>query len=303
MKYQKQALFIYDEQSIDFIATLKNNDFGTEIIAVEKAHFLSEPLEYIAITSHLILAGDIQLIDELVQYAYSHSANGQHCTLGFLPLESQKILRNAYQLSKHLEDNIEVALRDETQAINLLTCNDQLVQFKVVVGQIPLLEAWHSDLSPGALIKNVILGIKQFFQLSLEKVSIETQRGRQIKTLASALFVVNQNQSSRLTRVLLQKSSMRSEQLSLMIISPYSAVEYFLFLFSLIFHFNKETVLPHAVSNIKSEEITIDMDSASKEMFKVKLDENKTTMFPLHFRVIKKALKINAPEAFWQLNP
>ncbi|MCU7801536.1 MAG: TIGR00341 family protein, partial [gamma proteobacterium symbiont of Lucinoma myriamae] len=182
-------------------------------------------------------------------------------------------------------------------------CNDQLVQFKVVIGKIPLLEAWHSDTSPGAFLKNIILGIKLFFQLSLEKTSIETQRGRQIKTLASALFIVNQNQASRLTRVLLQKSSMRSERLSLMIISPYSAVEYFLFLFSLIFHFNKETVLPHAVSNIKSEEITIDMDSTSRETFSVKLDENKSTTFPLHFRVIKKALKINAPEAFWELNP
>jgi len=88
-----------------------------------------------------------------------------------------------------------------------------------------------------------------------------------------------------------------------MIISPYSAVEYFLFLFSLIFHFNKETVLPHAVSNIKSEEITLDMDSTSREKFSVKLDENKSTTFPLHFRVIKKALKINAPEEFWELNP
>jgi len=178
MKYQEQALFIYDEQSIDFIDTLKNNDFGTEIIAVEKAIFLSDPLEYFSVTSHLILAGDMQLVDQLVEYAYFHSANGQHCTLGFLPLESQKTLRNTYQLSKHLEDNIEVALRDEAQAVNLLECNEQLVQFKVVVGQIPLLEAWHSDSSPGAFMKNVILGIKQFFQLSLEKISIETQKGR-----------------------------------------------------------------------------------------------------------------------------
>ncbi|MCU7800893.1 MAG: hypothetical protein KZQ70_12295, partial [gamma proteobacterium symbiont of Lucinoma myriamae] len=122
MKYQEQALFIYDEHSIDFIDKLKNNDFGTEIVAVEKTTFLSDPLEYISVTSHLILAGEMQLIDQLVEYAYLQSANGQHCTLGFLPLESQKSLRNAYQLSKHLEDNIEVALRDEPQAVNLLEC-------------------------------------------------------------------------------------------------------------------------------------------------------------------------------------
>lgn len=307
MKYMEQALFIYDELSHDLIETLKKNDYGTEIIAVEKTKFLNDPLEFLSISSHLILCGEMQLIHQLLEYAYSHSANGQQCTLAFLPLPAQKLLRQSYQLSMNLEDNIEVALRDDTNAINLLECNGKIVHFKAVMGKIPLLESWKSGSSIVAFLQNFLLGFKQFFSLSLDKLSVETEKGKQIKTVASGLFIVNQNHGSRLSRILQRKNSMRSDSLSLMILSPFSAVEYFLFLFSLIFNFKKENTLPHAVSNIKSKQLTIEMKTFSNEdgsrMPDVILDEHNHATFPLHFSVIKHALKINAPEKFWELNP
>ncbi len=306
MKYLAQALLIYDDLSINLIETLKNNDYGTEIIAVEKNKFLSDPLEYIALTPHLILSGDMQLIHQLLEFAYTHSANGQQCTLGFLPLAEQKLLRRSYQLSGNLQDNIEVALRDDTKAINLLQCNGEIVQFKAVIGRIPLLEAWHSDASIGAFLQNILLGVKQFFTLSLDKLSIETEKDKHIKTVASGLFIVNQNRGSHISRVLHHKSSMRSDRLSLMIMSPFSAIEYFLFLFSLMFHFKKENTLPHAVSNIKSKQIIVDVEALVNEqntLPNVILDEGNSATFPLHFKIIKHAVKINAPEQFWDLNP
>jgi len=303
MDYMTQALFIYDEQSEDLLETVKNNKFATEIIAVEKNSFFNEPLEYISLASHLVVSGSMELINQLLEYAYAHSANGQQCTLAFLPLTSQKRLRRAYQLSVELEENIEVALRDDTKAINLLECNGKLIQFKAVIGQIPLLEAWQSDFSLKAFFQNIFLGIKQFSHLSLDKTNIETAREKKLKTVASGVFVVNQNQGSRLARVLQYSSSMRSDMVSMMVISPYSAIEYFLFLFSLMFHINKNNSLPHGVSNIQSSQITLNMESRGDEAPQVKLDDLNTTTFPLHFKVIKHALEINAPEAFWTLNP
>ncbi|WP_198266464.1 hypothetical protein [sulfur-oxidizing endosymbiont of Gigantopelta aegis] len=102
--------------------------------------------------------------------------------------------------------------------------------------------------------------------------------------MASGFFIVNQNRGSRLSRVLQQTSSMRSEQLSLIILSPFSAVEYFLFLFSLVFNINKEDSLPHAVSNIKSKQVIIDVENsptdASKKTPDVILDEQSHATFP-----------------------
>lgn len=307
MKYLEKALFVYDELSISTIETLKDNDFGTEIIAVEKSKFLTKPQEYLSISNHLVLSGEMKLIHQLLEFAYGHSANGQDCTLAFLPLDSQKLLRRSYQLSNNLQENIEVALRDDTKAINLLECNGNIVQFKAVIGKIPLLKGWHSDSSIRAFFQNFFLGVKQFFSLALDELTVETEKDKQIKTVASGLFIVNQNQSSQLSSVLQRTSSMRSDRLSLVILSPFSAVEYFLFLFSLVFHFKKENTLPHAVSNIKSKQITVDMKSfltnESNEMPNVILDENNHASFPLHFKVIKEAVKINAPEKFWTLNP
>jgi len=307
MKYLDQALFIYDELSVDIIKTVKENDYGTEVIAVEKKQFLSDPLEYISIANHLILCGEMQLIHQLLEFAYAHSANGQQCTLAFLPLPAQNLLRRSYQLSTNLQDNIEVALREETKAINLLECNGKIVQFKAVIGRIPLLQSWHEDTSILAFFQNIFLGVKQFFILSLDKLTIQTEKNKQIKTVASGLFIVNQNKGSYLSRVLQRTNSMRSDRLSLIILSPFSAVEYFLFLFSLVFHFKKENLLPHAVSNIKSRQITIDMktfsDDEADKIPDVILDEHNHASFPLHFNVLKHAVKINAPEKFWTLNP
>lgn len=303
MKYMAKALFIYDEQSAELIETVTNNDFGTEIIAVEKNKFLNDPLEYVFLSRHLVLSGSMELINQLLAFAYAHSANGQQCSLGFLPLESQQTLLSSYQLSTNLQDNIEIALREDTKAINLLECNGQLVQFKAVIGRIPLLKSWQSDSSSSALMRNVILGIKQFFRLSLDKLTIETARDKVLKTVASGVFVVNQNQGSRLSRVLQHSSSMRSERVSMLIISPYSAIEYFLFLFALIFNFSKNSSLPHAVSNIQSSQLTLNIETLGKDVPEVKLDDINTATFPLHFKVIKNAVKINAPETFWTLNP
>ncbi|WP_198266465.1 hypothetical protein [sulfur-oxidizing endosymbiont of Gigantopelta aegis] len=176
MKYLHKALFIFDELSIDIIETITNNDFGTEIVSIEKSKFLNNPLEYFSIANHLILCGDMMLVNQLLEFAYTHSANGQQCTLAFLPLPTQKLLRHSYQLSSNLQDNIEVALRDDTQAINLLECNGKIIQFKAVIGMIPLLESWQPSPSVGAFIQNIFLGLKQFFSLSLDKLSIETEK-------------------------------------------------------------------------------------------------------------------------------
>ncbi len=301
MKYLEQALLIYDASSEDMIDAIKNNEYGTEITAVEKSCFLSEPLEYISVAHHMILCGEMRLIEELLAFAYTYNKNDQQCTLAFLPMPSQNLLRRSYQLSSRQNENIEVALRDDVQAINLLECNGEIIHFKAVIGKIPLLKSWQSGLSMGGLVENIYLGIKQFFSLSLEKFTIETEKEKKIKTVASGVFIVNQNRGSHLSRVIQQQSSMRSESLSLVVISPYSAIEYFLFLFSLIFNLHRENQLPHAISNIKSRQIII--DDGNNQSPPVILDEKKSTSFPLHFKIIKNALKINAPEEFWILNP
>ncbi len=305
MDYMSQALFIYDEQSEYLLQALSANKYGTQIKAVKMQKFLSDPLEYLLFSNHLLVSGSMELIDQLLEFSYAQGLNGQQCSLAFLPLATQRTLRQAYQLSHSDDENIEIALRDDVQAVNLLQCNDKLFQFKAVIGEIPLLEGWHSDTSIIAFFENMLLGLRQFFRLKKNKIHIETRHGKQINTVANGIFVVNQNRGSRLTQVIQQRSSMRSDMLSMMIVSPFSAIEYFLFLFSLIFNINKnsEKSLPHAVANIQSNEIVLDCESLNNTQPKITLDGLKRSDFPLRFKVLKNVLKINASEKFWELNP
>lgn len=305
MDYMSEALFIYDEHSEHLIEAVSNNPFGTQIRAVEKQQFLSNPQDYLLFSSHLLVSGSMEFIDQMLAFAYEQSlqSTDKPCSLAFLPLPEQRILRHAYQLPSSDEENIEIALRDDIKPVNLQQCNGQLFQFKAVIGEIPLLEAWHSDASAGAFFKNIVLGLKQFFRLSKNKISIETRNGKAITTVANGIFIVNQNRGSRLTRAIQQQSSMRSDMLSMMIVSPFSVVEYFLFLISLIFHLNRDNSLPRAVANIQSNEIKLKCESFNQAPPAVKLDDLKTTECPLHFKIIKNAISINASDRFWELNP
>ncbi|MEN8212784.1 MAG: TIGR00341 family protein [Pseudomonadota bacterium] len=303
MNYMQKAVLIYDEQAADYIDKVEENTFGVEIQAVEKETFLSEASHYLAFSTHLLLSGSMELVHQLFTFAYRSGVQGTPCSLAFLPLPSQKMLRQAYKLSAKYSDNIEVSLRDDAHEVNLTECNGQLVQFRAVIGTIPLLETWNNSASFIASMKNLVLGVKEFFRLRLDKLDLETGREKVIKSVASGVFLVNQNPVNRLAQALHYDSSMRSQQISLMIISPYSVVEYFKFLFSLLLNLNKRKILPHAVSNIKSETIALNMESFSGDAPKVLLDGLNSVEFPLQFRLIENGLRLNAPEAFWEINP
>lgn len=298
MTYIAKALLIYDDQSIELIQPVKDNHFGTEIIAVEKNKFLKEPLEFMILANHLVLSGSMDLIQDMMEFACTYNANDQHCSLAFLPLASQKTLRDTYQLSAILDENIDIALRDESKPINLLECNGQIVQSSVLIGQLPLIKSWHSDSSLLSIVQNIILGLKQFFHLSMDKINIETEKGKQVKSVASGVYVSNKKGDSRFFKSFQKNNSMRSDQFSLMVVAPFSAMEYFQFLFSMIFGFSKESSLPHGLSYIQSSEIKLNYEP-SNEKPDVILDNKKTEAFPLHFKLKKNAVKINATEQFW----
>ncbi len=303
MEYLPKALFIYDQEGVDYKEKVEKNQLGVEIISLEKDIFLNEAEKFLHQSTHLVLSGSKQMIDQLFNFAVSCRQQGKSCSLGFLPLSGQKTLRQYYKLSTDYDKNIEVALRDDVRDINLTMCNDKPLQFKAVIGNIPLLEAWHNNTSFMASVKNMILGIKDFFHFRLDKLDLETGREKVIKSVASGLFLVCQNPGRHLAQALHYDSSMRSDQISLTIISPYSVIEYFKFLFSLLLNTPKIKSLPHAVSNIRSNQIMVNMQSVFADAPKVLLDEINTVEFPLHFRLIKNALSINATEEFWQMNP
>lgn len=298
-----QALFIYDEQSKHLIEPVRSNKYGVAVTAIDSETFLARPDEHLATVSHLVISGGMGLVRSLVEFAYTRGAEGAPCTLGFLPLSSQNALRRSYQLSNSLDDNIEIALRNDAKPVCLVLCNDKIVQFKAVIGRIPLLEAWHVGHSVPVILKNMRLGLKQFTRLALDKLVVETEKGQKISSVASGILVTSQNGSGRSSKDLLAPVSMRSNKVSMIILSPYSVIEYLLFLVSLLFNTGQQSDLPHGVSNVQSSQITLDLIGREGVTPRVRIDDLESASFPLSFKVVKDALNINAPEKFWEVNP
>ena len=140
--YVSHGLLIYDDEGEAFVETVRNNAFGVEIEVSHIDRFEESPISYLQPGGHLLVAASTAVIERLLHVAIEHQLS-----IGFLPLPNQKLLIRQYRLSSHLERNLEVALRDSPQAVDLIDCDGRLMQFKGIVGEIPLADIGSSEKS------------------------------------------------------------------------------------------------------------------------------------------------------------
>ena len=289
MTYIQNVLFVYDDENSPYNPLLEDNEFGILYKKVDLKHFLDNALSLKLYAQHILVFCEIENLHRVIQEAYKHEFS-----LGFLPKSGQKELIRAYNLSSNYNDNLEIALRDECQAIDLMGCADEVYHLKIRLGDIPLIQSMNSE---DGFFTKIVKGVKQFIKLRLFAYDIETPN-KEIKTAASGLMISNHAYGSSLMRALFKDSSMRESKLSMVIVSPYSILEYLYFLVSILKYTSESKKLPQAVSFLKSENFTI-----TTEGIPVKLDNFQEKQTPLCFEIKKSALNINAPEEFWENNP
>lgn len=293
MEYKRRVICVWDEPRHHYLEKLEKNAFDTEIIACEASLFLNHPERYLPEFEHVVAAVGRDLILQLVKLREHWDFS-----LAFLPNEDQKALIRMLDLSTDLTQNIEIALRDDAQEIDLISCNGALVERKATIGNVPLFGLSTQVGSPWIFVKNVKEGLSQFFKIHLQMFEIETANGKKIKTAASGVFVVEYSRQNTLSRMMQYEHSRRDSQVMLVIVSPFSVVEYMKFLFSVITFSNRQKRLPDAIGLIKSSAITIKA-SRSKE---VVLDDRSSVALPATFKVMDEKLRINAGDRFWAEN-
>ncbi len=293
MEYKKKVLFISDDSGKKYLEQLKANPFDVEVTAVEASHLLLDPKKYLTDVGHVIVAADIEVAKQIMMFG-----SQQEFTLAFLPLDSQKQFVRLLDLSSKVDENIEIALRDDAKEIDLIECNGVLVEFKATIGQVPLIDLVSQRGRPGMVFHALKIGASQFFKMRLQQFEIETANGKKIRTAASGAFVLEHGRQSILSRMILSDHSRRDGQVLLVLVSPFSVVEYLKFLFSIITFSSTQKTLPDAIGIIKSKEITVNA-IGSKE---VVLDEHSSVALPAKFKVKEHGIKINAGAKFWEEN-
>ncbi len=293
MEYKKRVICVWDDNGRQYLEKLKANAFDTEIVDCEASLFLNHPEKFLPDIEHIIAAVGRDLILQLVRLR-----DHWDFTLAFLPNSSQRTLIKMMDLSTDLDHNIDIALRDDAKAIDLISCNGALVELKATIGTIPLIGLSGHAHTPWEFLKDIRLGLAQFFKMHLQQFEIETANGKKIKTAASGVFVFEHGRQSTLSRMMQYDHSRRDNQVMLIIVSPFSVVEYMRFLFAVIISPGKGEKIPDAIGVIKSREITV-RASSSKE---VVLDERSSVGLPVTFKIMDQKLKVNAGPKFWEEN-
>jgi len=290
MNYLKNALFIYDDDDSEYFSLLQDNEFGCSCEAIPLKNFLNNPDKYKTYGSHVLSSCSNENFHTLLQILVSHDYS-----LSFLPSSKQKEFIRSYSLSSEAKENVEIGLRDDAKAVDLIFCNDEYWHLKIHLGDTPLIQSVNVK---DGFFTNLAKGLSQFIKLRLFSYDLITANGNEIKTAASGLLIVNHIEDKGLLKSLFYESSMRDSKLSMIIVSPFSILEYFSFLFSILRFTSTSKKLPAGISFIKSEKISITTSNIP-----VKLDGIKEIRSPIDCEVHKEKICINAGEDFWENNP
>jgi uncharacterized hydrophobic protein (TIGR00271 family) len=293
MDYKPKALFVYSVEASDWINHVENNAYDVKISTCGIELFLENPLKYINEGEHLIIAADTVDIEKTLHVALKYKLS-----LGFLPLNSQKILMKHYGFSSRLEDNIAIALSESENCIDLVECGDKLMHMKAIFGDIPLVGTMSEHKSFFGYLRNIREGLKDFIKIMMQEVTLITANEKKIKTVVSGISLLQSSRTGFFSQLSGIKFSVRDTQVKMILVSPYSVIEYLKFLGSILSFSKMQTGLSNAIGLVKSKEISIDAGHSKR----LHIDGGVYAYLPLTCKLIDSAIRVSAPQIFWEGN-
>ena len=294
MVYRSKALFVYGIEASDWIEHVENNVHDTEVSSCSVELFLQNPLKYINEGEHFIIAADTEHIE-----ASLHVALQYDLSLGFLPLSTQKILTRHYGLSSNLKDNIAIALNESENRIDLIECGDKLMHMKATFGDIPLIGSISEHKSFFGYLRNLKDGLKDGLKIMMQELTLTTANEKKIKTVVSGISLLQSSRTGFFSQLSGINLSARDSQVKMILVSPYSVIEYFKFLVSILSFSKTQAGLSNAIGLVKSKEIYIDAGRSKR----LHIDGDVYAYLPLTCKLIDCAIRVSAPEDFWEGNP
>jgi len=274
------AVFIYTEHSQYLVDQVLENPFGASITPVEFSTLSRDSAAILEGVGHVIVAARVPIIKTVLGYAQKYGFS-----VGIIPLPTQRELPRSYDLPGKLDEAIDLALRDDAPAIDLVLCNKQIMLYKAMMGRIPLLDA-PLDMSRRRMFWH---GLKRFVGLRLLTFNISLANKQKIRTAACGCMIVQHHESSMASRIIGQDSGVSDGMVSMIISSPSSIVEYVRFLFQTLNLSGRRKRIPSTIGYIKFREIDIE----SETELEVTIDGGATTMTPVHCETLQSAIRLN----------
>ena len=278
--YVNSALVVYTKKTEALLEQLQSNSFGTELTTISFDSLLGNPQASLDNVEHVIIAAGVVETKAVFRLALEYGFS-----IALIPEKSEKKLIKLFNLPTETDKAIELACRENTLAIDLVLCNDNILLFKARIGWLPLLDA-SADKSKARFL---IESFKKSFKLKLLKFRFTTSKGQKITTAASGCILIQQQQGSLASKLTDSDSTVSDGAVSMVIFSPISIVVYSKILLRVLAITKKKNRLPPGIGYIKSSQIDIEATPG----LNVTIDDECVTQTPLHCEVLPKAVRLN----------
>jgi uncharacterized hydrophobic protein (TIGR00271 family) len=279
-EYVTAALFVYTDDTKYLIEAVQNNSSGSHITPVAFDALMQTPQEHLAGVDHVVVAGSLNVIKEILRLAMKYDFS-----IGIIPDRKQKHLIKFYDLPKNPAAATELALRQDSQTIDLIVCNGEIMLFKAAIGRIPFLDTP----AKASWIQVLLNALRKFVRFKLYTFRFGTAAKKEINTAASGCMILQHARGSFAARLISHDYSFTDGMASLVISAPISIIEYVKLLRQALRSSKRFKNLPSSIGYIKSPQIDIEPETG----LDVIIDDQLTTQTPLHCETIAKAVRIN----------
>jgi uncharacterized hydrophobic protein (TIGR00271 family) len=280
MEYVRNALFIYDGDNASRLDELTQFSPDIDIRAEAMDQFLATAYTLDPAIEHLVVCATLDHLKAVIEVALQLDIS-----LGILPEKDQKKLHCLIGLPADEENQVDLALQKNQQAMDLIRCNDQIVLFSAGMGRMPVGKL-NESATRLRFLWQFMSGLKR---IRLIGFTFTLPNKKPIDTAASGCVIVTHAADNFTTRLIASDGNALDGMVSLLVAAPSSIMRYLGFLYRVLKGHITIQKLPDTLGYIKTRELTIE----TSQTLQLDIDGQAAGKTPVTCKVQPLALKIN----------
>lgn len=257
---------------------------------VTLADFLANAASYLVEQRHIVAFLESVDLGRLLQCASEH-----HATVGLLPVHAKSKVCRLFGIAAKIEDAMPLALKQQGGvSLDLLFCNDEVVIWMVILGDVPFIELKKIAYEQGLFwqhIKSIPASIRMLFQLQPKQITVTTAKETKIKTALIGALIIENDIEALVPHFAKETASNLDGKLSVVFVAPTSIMDYLSFFATVL---SPRPRLSRAISYLKTARMTLE----SPVPIDYYIDGQQRSAQHLSFRNVPKAVTVNVGQKF-----
>lgn len=288
----KKAWLVHQPEQKHLIAHAQDcaDHLDATLEAVELSGFIANASDYLQKKRHVVTLLESADLGALLKCTHEHGA-----IVGLLPVHANSKVCRLFGIASTMEDAMPLALEEESGiSLDLLLCNDEVVTWLVILGDVPFIELRQIADQEGLFwqhVKAVPDSIRALFSLQPKSITVITPKDNKNQTAIIGAMVIENDIESLTSHFANQKTSPQDGSLSAVLVAPSSIMDYLSFFATAL---SPRPRVSKAIGYIKTKQMTLE----SPVEMDYQIDGQHRRARQLAFRILPKAVTVNVGGRF-----